>query len=121
MLGGASESVPTVRTPGVMRFSREVSIRSSGTTFGVVYRSSAPAAAVSRLVGAAVALPTPGGEHRSRGAGAVPDEHDATATARTTASSSAAAVRALDFTAPEVSMMRSVDRGGLRDADQRGW
>ncbi len=39
MLGGASDRVPTVSTPGVPRPSAAVSIPSSGTTPGVVYLS----------------------------------------------------------------------------------
>ena len=36
MLGGASDSVPTVSTPGVMRFSFDASIWSIGVVDGVV-------------------------------------------------------------------------------------
>ena len=64
MLGGASDRVPTVITPGVPRPSALVLTVSSGATVGVVYLSSAgPAAADARLVGTALALSTPGGAH----------------------------------------------------------
>ena len=66
MLGGASESVPTVRVPGVPSPSALRSMRSSGTTPGVVYRSDpGPPAAAARLVGSALALSAPGGAHWS--------------------------------------------------------
>ena len=69
MLGGASDSVPTVSTPGVPRPSASTLTVSSGATVGVVYLSSpGPAAAEARLVGTALALSTPGGAHWSTSA-----------------------------------------------------
>ena len=69
MLGGASDSVPTVSTPGVPRPSVSTLTVLSGATVGVVYLSSpGPAAAEARLVGTALALSTPGGAHWSTSA-----------------------------------------------------
>ena len=69
MLGGASDRVPTVSTPGVPRPSASTLTASSGATVGVVYLSSpGPAAAEARLVGTALALSTPGGAHWSASA-----------------------------------------------------
>src|SRR5258708_24204055 len=72
MLGGASDSVPTVSTPGVPRLSAAGFTAVNGSTFGVVYLSaSGPFAAAARLVGSALALPTPGGAHWSLSAPAI--------------------------------------------------
>ena len=66
MLGGASDSVPTVSTPGLPRPSASRFTESSGSTPGVVYLSApGPLAADARLVGSALALCWPGGAHWS--------------------------------------------------------
>ena len=64
MLGGASDSVPTVNVPGVIsrRASRFTAL--NGSVVGVVYLSSpGPLAAAERLVGRALADCSPGGAH----------------------------------------------------------
>ena len=69
MLGGASDSVPTVSTPGVPRPSAsdvDRSERLDGRR-GVLVRLG-PLAAAARLVGSALALSTPGGAHWSTSA-----------------------------------------------------
>lgn len=64
MLGGASDSVPTVKVPGVVKPRAAGSTESSGTTEAVVYWSaSGPVLAAARLFGSALALVTPGGAH----------------------------------------------------------
>src|SRR5262245_33428613 len=69
MLGGASDSVPTVSTPGVPSPRAPALTAPSGATLGVVYLSSpGPAAADARFVGTALALSTPGGAHWSASA-----------------------------------------------------
>ena len=66
MLGGASESVPTVSVPGTPRPSASTSTAVNGSTVAVVYLSApGPCAAAARLVGSALALSTPGGAHWS--------------------------------------------------------
>jgi hypothetical protein len=66
MLGGASESVPTVSVPGTLRPSALTLTAVNGPTVAVVYLSaSGPVAALARLVGSALALWTPGGAHWS--------------------------------------------------------
>jgi hypothetical protein len=71
MLGGASDSVPTVSTPGTVSPSALTSMVSSALTAAVVYLSAAgPWAAAARLVGSALALSTPGGAHWSTSAAA---------------------------------------------------
>jgi hypothetical protein len=74
MLGGASDRVPTVNTPGVCRPRPLTSTESIGSTPSVVYLSApGPCAAAARLVGSALALSIPGGAHWSaRAAGAMP-------------------------------------------------
>src|SRR5882757_9463483 len=88
MLGGASDSVPTVSTPGVPNRSAAASMPPRGTTVGVVYLSSpGPLAAAARLVGSALALCTPGGAHWSTSAfagAANPMPNTASATTTTT-------------------------------------
>ena len=84
MLGGASDSVPTVSTPGVASRNVPGLIEPRGTTDGVVYLSSpGPFAAAARLVGSALALCSPGGAHWSpsapaRGADPMPNTKSAT-------------------------------------------
>ena len=64
MLGGASDSVPTVSVPGVISRSASRSTELSGSVVAVVYLSSlGPPAAAARLVGSALAEAAPGGEH----------------------------------------------------------
>ncbi len=66
MLGGASESVPTVSVPGTPRPSALTLTAVNGATVAVVYLSApGPWAAAARLVGSALALSTPGGAHWS--------------------------------------------------------
>jgi hypothetical protein len=66
MLGGASESVPTVSVPGTLRPSALTLTAVTDSTFAVVYLSApGPVAALARLVGSALALSTPGGAHWS--------------------------------------------------------
>jgi len=66
MLGGASESVPTVSVPGTLRPSALTLTAVTGSTFAVVYLSApGPVAALARLVGSALALSTLGGAHWS--------------------------------------------------------
>ena len=69
MLGGASESVPTVSVPGTPRPSALMLTAVNGSTVAVVYLSApGPVAALARLVGSALALWTPGGAHWSTAA-----------------------------------------------------
>jgi hypothetical protein len=64
MLGGASDSVPTVSVPGTPSPSALTLTAVNGTTVAVVYLSAAgPWAAAARLVGRALALSSPGGAH----------------------------------------------------------
>src|SRR5258705_12251506 len=66
MLGGASESVPTVSMPGTLRPRALALTAVRGSTVAVVYLSApGPVAAFARLVGSALALSTPGGAHWS--------------------------------------------------------
>src|ERR1700741_966907 len=66
MLGGASDSVPTVSVPGTPRPRALASTAVNGSTVAVVYLSApGPVAAFARLVGRALALSTPGGAHWS--------------------------------------------------------
>jgi hypothetical protein len=66
MLGGASESVPTVSVPGWLSPSAFTSMADRGSTVLVVYLSSpGPWAALERFVGRALALSIPGGAHWS--------------------------------------------------------
>src|SRR5579875_3110809 len=61
--GGASETVPTVSVPGVMRPSAAASTELSGSTPAVVYLSSRGRLAVASLGGNAVAFSSPAGAH----------------------------------------------------------
>src|ERR1700750_2346394 len=73
MLGGASDRVPTVSTPGVPSPRAPVLTVLRGCTVAVVYLSSSgPLAAAARLVGRALALSGPGGAHWSTSAPAGP-------------------------------------------------
>ena len=64
MLGGASDSVPTVSVPAVPSPRAAGLTAVSGSTVGVVYLSWAgPLAAEARFVGRALALSMPGGAH----------------------------------------------------------
>jgi hypothetical protein len=66
MLGGASDSVPTVSVPGTLRPRALTLTTVNGSTVAVVYLSApGPVAAFARLVGSALALSTPGGAHWS--------------------------------------------------------
>src|ERR1700681_3790538 len=70
-LGGASDRVPTVSTPGTQRPNMPMLTEPGGCTVAVVYLScSGPLAAAARLVGRALGWSTPGGEHWSAAAGA---------------------------------------------------
>jgi hypothetical protein len=70
MLGGASDSVPTVSVPGTPRPSVLTLTADSGSTAAVVYLSApGPWAAAARLVGSALALWTAGRAHWSAPAG----------------------------------------------------
>jgi hypothetical protein len=61
MLGGASESVPTVSVPGTLTPSALTLTAVNGSTVAVVYLSApGPVAAFARLFGSALALSTPG-------------------------------------------------------------
>jgi len=99
MLGGASDSVPTVNVPGLTRFSFDASTSSTGSVVGVVYLSSAAdAVAESRLLGSAVALSTPGGAHRSA-VDSVPDEQATSARRGSSTASSTATARGREVAA----------------------
>src|ERR1700761_1019923 len=66
ILGGASESVPTVSVAGTLSPSALMLTAVNGSTSAVVYVSApGPLAAFARLVGSALALSTPGGAHWS--------------------------------------------------------
>src|ERR1700761_5726775 len=66
ILGGASESVPTVSVAGTLSPSALMLTAVNGSTSAVVYLSvPGPLAAFARLVGSALARSTPGGAHWS--------------------------------------------------------